>query len=132
VTLPSGANGGIAWLAAQRIPIHTAPGARPFVRQILQNHRQPVTAATPVVRGQWLKVGADSLWVEPIDYPDAQGSLYVYSPTLRWAYSYGAIGALQVQYLQAKLKARGWTADRIGSARGIAVPVPTPRADARN
>jgi hypothetical protein len=132
VTLPSGANGGLAWLAGRKIPIHTAPGARPFVRQILQNHRQPAAVATAIVRGQWLQLGGDSLWVEPIDYPDAQGSLYLYSPTLRWAYSAGAAGALQVEYLQAKLKARGWVADRIGSARGIAVPVPTPRADTRH
>ena len=131
VTLPSGSHGGLAWLAGRKVPIHTAPGARPFVRQILQNHGQPVTAATAIVRGQWLKAGGDSLWVEPIDYPDAQGSLYVYSPTLRWAYSAGATGALQVEFLQSKLKARGWVADRIGSARGIAVPVPTPRAENR-
>ena len=132
VTSPSGANGGVAWLAGRKVPIHTAPGARPFVRRILENHRQPATAATAVTRGQWLKLGGDSLWAEPIDYPDAQGSLFIYSPTLRWAYSAAATGALQVEYLQAKLKARGWIADRIGSARGIAVPVPTPRADARN
>jgi hypothetical protein len=131
VTLPSGSHGGLAWLAARKVPIHTAPGARPFGRRSLQNHRQPVTAATTVVRGQWLRLGGDSLWIEPIDYPDAQGSLYLYSPTLRWAYSAGAAGALQMEFLQARLKARGFVADRIGSARGIALPVPAPRADSR-
>ena len=78
-----------------------------------------------------MRVDSDSLWVEPIDYPDAQGSLYVYSPTLRWAYSGAAFGALQVEYLQAKLKARGFAVDRIGSVRGIAVAVPAPRANSR-
>lgn len=131
VTLPSAANGGLAWLARRKVAIHSAPGARPFIHAILRNHQVPVTAATVIARGQWLRVDGDSLWVEPIDYPDAQGSMYVYVPSLRWAYSAGAAGPLQMEYLQARLKQRGWAVDRIGSARGIAVPVPAPRAEAR-
>lgn len=131
VTVPAASHGGVAWLAGRRVNIHTAPAARPFVATILRNHHAAATAATAISRGQWLKLDGDSLWVEPIDYPDAQGSLYVYSPALRWAYSGAAFGALQVEYLQAKLTARGFAVDRIGSVRGIAVPVPAPRADRR-
>jgi hypothetical protein len=131
VTGPSAGNGGLAWLAQRKLPMRVAPGARAFVANILRNHQVPVTAATTITRGQWIHAGGDSLWVEPIDYPDAQGALYLYSPSLRWAYSSLATGPLQMQYLQARLKARGWQVDRIGSARGVAIPVPAPRADSR-
>jgi hypothetical protein len=73
-----------------------------------------------------MRIGGDSLWIEPIDYPDAPGSLYIYVPSLRWAYSGFAGSLLQFEYLQARLKARGWAVDRVGSLRGIAVPIPGP------
>ena len=133
MTAPGGGNGGLAWLAQRKTPIHLAPGARPFVSAILRNHKVPVTGrtATAITRGQWIRMGGDSLWAEPIDYPDAQGSLYLYSPSLRWAYSAPAFGALQLEYLQARLRSHGWQVDRIGSARSIAAPAPAPRAENR-
>ncbi len=130
VTSPSGGNGGLAWLTRRQVPLHVARGALPSAGLILRNHGQPATAARGVVRGAWLRVGGDSLWLEPIDYPDAQGSLFIYVPSLRWAYSSSAAGGMPLDFLQARLKARGWTVDRIGSVRGIAVPVPAPRAAA--
>ena len=124
VTAPSAANGGAAWLAARQLPIHAGPGAMPFLAAILRNHRQPAAAATVVTRAQWRQVDGDSLWVEPIDLPDAPGSLLVYVPSLGWAYSAMAAGPLQVEYLMRRAKERGWTVERIGSARAIAVPAP--------
>jgi hypothetical protein len=39
VTTPTGNNGGAAWLAAQKIPVHAGAGAMPFLATILRNHR---------------------------------------------------------------------------------------------
>jgi len=124
VTAPAAGNGGAAWLAARNVPIHASPGAMPFLATILRNHRQPATAASVVARAQWRHIGGDSLWVEPIDLPDAPGSLLVYVPSLGWAYSAMAAGPLQAEYLMRRVKDRGWTVQRIGSMRAIAVPAP--------
>lgn len=124
VTAPSAGNGGAAWLAAQKIPVHAGPGAMPFLAAILRNHRQPAAATSIVTRAQWRQVDGDSIWVEPMDLPDAAGSLLVYVPSLRWAYSAMAAAPLQVEYLMRRVRDRGWTVERIGSARAISVPAP--------
>ncbi len=124
VTAPMAANGGAAWLAARKIPIHAGPGAMPFLTRILRNHRQPAAAAVVVTRAQWRRVDGDSLWVEPIDLPDAAGALLVYVPSLRWVYSAMAVAPLQVDYVMRRVRDRGWAVERMGSARAVSVPVP--------
>ena len=125
VTMPAAGQGGAAWLAGRRVPLHVAPGARPFVATILKNNGRSAAAMTPVaVRGQWLKVDGDSLWVEPIDLPDAPGAALVYVPSLRWAYSALAASPLHLDYVLARLRERGMPVERIGSARGLVAPLP--------
>ena len=124
VTTPTGNNGGAAWLAAQKIPVHAGPGAMPFLSRLLRNRRELPTAASPVTRAQWRQVDGDSIWVEPIDFPDAQGSLLLYVPSLRWAYSGMAAAPLQVEYLMRRLRDRGFVVERYGSLRGLTTAVP--------
>ena len=127
VTVPAAGNGGAEWLAARRMPIHAAPGAMPVLQTVLRNHGRAPSAATPVTRGQWLRMDGDSLWVEPIDLPDAAGALLVYVPSLRWAYSFTAASALQREYVLARIRQRGWAVERLGSARGVSAPLPGAR-----
>ncbi|HXE57367.1 MAG TPA: hypothetical protein VNK43_05160 [Gemmatimonadales bacterium] len=124
VTLVATGNGGAAWLAGERVPLHLAPGARPFVRTVLRNHRRPEAAATAVTKAGWLRVSGDSLWLEPIDLPDAPGALLVYAPSLRWVYSATAFMPLHAEYLRARMRERGWPVERIGSMRNVSAPVP--------
>jgi hypothetical protein len=119
VTTPTGNNGGAAWLAAQKIPVHAGAGAMPFLATILRNHRALPGTASAVTRAQWRLVDGDSVWVEPIDYPDAPGSLLLYVPSLRWAYSGMAAAPLQVEYLMRRLRERGFEVERFGSLRGM-------------
>ena len=124
VTTPLGANGGAAWLAAQKIPVYGGPGAMPFLTTILRNHRERTSAASVVSRAQWRMVDGDSVWVEPMDFPDAPGALLLYVPSLKWAYSGMAAAPLQVEYLMRRLADRGFTVERIGSLRGLVMPAP--------
>jgi hypothetical protein len=128
VTAPTPGQGGVAWLAERRVPLHVAPGARPFVATILRNHGRSTSAATALDAGHWMRVDGDSLWAEPIDLPDAPGSMLVYVPSLRWAYSASAMLPLQAEYVLARLKGRGWPVERLGSARGLVAPVPSAQA----
>jgi hypothetical protein len=80
----------------------------------------PVT----VTRAQWIKVGTDSLWLEPFDLPDAPRTMLVYSPTLKWAYTANAFAPLQQQYLLARIRSHGWQVEKVGSGRAISTPAP--------
>jgi hypothetical protein len=66
----------------------------------------------------------DSLWVEPIDYPDAPGALIAWLPSARWVYSGMAASPLNFDLMMARARERGWTVERYGSLRGVAIPAP--------
>ncbi|HWA15883.1 MAG TPA: hypothetical protein VG817_05600 [Gemmatimonadales bacterium] len=125
VTSSSGANGGFGWLVASRKTVRTAPTFEPVGKTILRNHGQATPAGFAVQRGQWHQLGGDSVWVEPIDYPDAPGALYLYVPALKWAYSGMAMTPLQLAYLTRRLKERGFPVERTGSMRGVLTPLPS-------
>ncbi|MCA0374350.1 MAG: hypothetical protein LCH84_01700 [Gemmatimonadetes bacterium] len=113
-------NGGVAWFARQARPVFVAPGAQPFVqRMVPAAHRARTTTIT---RAQWVRVGSDSLWLEPVDFPDYPGTLTVYSPTLRWLYvPLGGAPAFQpeIDALIARIEKRGGTVEWLGGARAL-------------
>lgn len=128
VTPPLTGSGGAAWLAAQRIPVHAGPGAAPFVAAVLRGHAAPPGALAAVPRGRWMRVDGDSLWLEPLDLPDAPGTLVAWVPSLRWVYSATLSNPVHRARVLAHARARGWAVERLGSARAVASPVPTTRA----
>lgn len=131
VTATMATNGGVTWLAERKLPVWAAPGARPILATILRSHGQPAAAFTAVTRGQWLRVGGDSLWLEPLDLPDAPGAMLVYVPSLKWAYSALAASPLQAEYVVRALRARGWAVERMGSMRAVSTPAPASVAAVR-
>lgn len=124
----SAGNGGVVHAAAKKIPIYASPGAFPVVRQILGATR--ATAATTVIAtARWVKIGTDSVWMEPVDAPDAFGSLIVYSPTHKWAYSLlggRSTAQFELDAALARLRARGFVIEFFGSARELRGAVPAP------
>lgn len=118
LTPPSGSNGGIVYLSQQQTPIYLSSGAQPFVSAILKNHGRALKG-TEVVKGQWIRMGSDSVWVEPVDLPDNPASLLVYVPSLKWVYSAMATSPLHQRYLLDRLKAHGWPVERLGSLRDL-------------
>ncbi|HEX7917934.1 MAG TPA: hypothetical protein VF454_00950 [Gemmatimonadales bacterium] len=124
-TIPG--NGGVTALGRRRVPTYIAPGERPYVERMLGNTGTTGVSPVTVSRAQWLKVGSDSLWLEPIDLPDAPRSLLVYSPTLQWVYSAWAVAPLQSQYVLDRIRSHGWVVQRLGQARTISAPAPSAR-----
>jgi hypothetical protein len=128
VTPPASGSGGSAWLARGKLPIYVGPGAAPFQATLLRNHGAPVRTLVPVERGRWLRVGTDSLWLTPFDLPDAPGALVAYWPAREWLYSATAQVPAHRDLLLAHARARRWKVARLGSARGVSVPLPPPPA----
>lgn len=126
VGLTRAANGGAATLADRGLPVYAGPGAAPFLRTVLDNHAAPATALDVIRAGRWLRFGADSLRVEPIDLPDARGALAVYVPALEWVYVSMATTPLDTSLLLGLARRNGWRVSRIGTARGIDQPIPAP------
>ena len=129
VTVPYAGNGGVTWLARRGTAIWAAPGARPFVDAMLRNAAVAARsgALVTVDAGRWIKVGTDSVRLERIDLPSGRGAMLAYVPSLKWAYAGMLASPLDMDVLMERVAARGWTVERIGSRRGIAMPVPAPR-----
>lgn len=122
VTLPTPGNGGVRWFAHERLPLVVAPGAARNVRAML-GAASATARATTVTTARWVRVGTDSLWVEPLDLPDVPGALAVYAPAHRWLYAAPLVGrpALrpQLDALVARLAARGLAVEWVGTARAV-------------
>jgi hypothetical protein len=124
VTAPNTGRGGATWFTERKLPVYVTPGAVAAMNATLDNWKEPRTAITVVSKPQWLRIGGDSVWVEPIDLPDYPGALVAYVPSLRWAYSGFAATPLYVDMVVARIRERGWAVDRIGSIRGLIQPIP--------
>jgi hypothetical protein len=122
VTMPGQGMGGASSMVGKRVPLYVGDGALPFVAAALDGYATPRAAVTAVTAGRWLRIGGDSLRLEPIDLPDAPGTLVAYAPSLKWLYSAAAANPLYLDRLLAHARARGWRVSRIGSARGALSP----------
>ena len=124
VTLPNTGRGGAVWFTQRKLPLYVTPGAAIAMTATLANWKQPRSPAMVLSKPQWLRVGGDSVWVETIDLPDYPGALIAYVPSLRWVYSGPAASPLYFDMIVARIRDRGWSADRIGSVRSLTQPIP--------
>jgi len=128
VTVPNVGRGGAVWFAERKLPVYVAPGAASAMSVTMSNWKQPRSVTTVLAKGQWVRVGGDSLWVEPMDFPDLPGSLVAYVPSMRWVYAGAAASALNFDLLVNRIRERGLNVDRIGSVRALTQPVPASTA----
>lgn len=122
------ANGGLPWMLAQRHTVVAAPSLRAYLPAIL--HGPIPSSVTMVSAARWVRIGSDSVWVEPLPGGDLPGAMTIYSPTLRWLYHPAATtpaGRAHESDLIARLSARGMSVALLGgSGRGVAAPRPSP------
>jgi hypothetical protein len=118
-------SGGASWLAKRSLPVYTAPVIARGAVASLRNWGAPIAAARVVSRGQWIRAGGDSAWVEPIDFPNMPGALLIHVPSMQWVYSTGIATPLELGIVRARVKERGWTVEKIGGPRAPAgLPLP--------
>lgn len=118
VSTAAAINGGVKWFDAERLPVFAAPAAEPVLHVATRGR----TTATIVTAPRWVRIGTDSLWVEPVTAPDFSRFLAVYSPTLRWLYwpmAGSPAHAAEQAAITARLAARGLPVERVGSIRGV-------------
>lgn len=112
--------GGASWIAGQHMPVYTAPAGEAATALSLRNYGAPSAALRVVTHGEWVfAIGAhrDSVWMEPIDLPNAPQSMVLYVPSMRWAYSSRIAGPADIAIVTSLARRRGWKIDRIGSPR---------------
>jgi hypothetical protein len=111
-------SGGAAWLARQHLPVYIAPAGALTTPLSLRDYGAPASASHVVTKGQWLRMDGkmrDSVWMEPIDLPNAPRSMLLYVPSMRWVYSSRIAGPAEIARVTAVARARGWTVDRVAS-----------------
>jgi hypothetical protein len=77
-----------------------------------------VTSARSVGQGE------SRVQLATVDLPDVPGSILLYSPRLQWLYAPNAITNLDVRVALDASRRNGWTVTRLGTARGLSVPLP--------
>ena len=126
VSMSATPRGGIAWFTRNRLPVLHGRGAARGAAVILANWGVD-TRTTAVTQGRWVRMGGDSLWVEPFDAPGAPDGLLAYVPSLRWAYHALSVDPLVKELIMERAKQRGWTVERLGNARSLTAPVTPPQ-----
>jgi hypothetical protein len=122
ITAPTGA-GGIAWLTRQSFTTWVTDPATPFADAALRGWPKGGTRLHVATGQRWIRVGSDSVRVETVDLPDYPGTTIVYVPSRRWVYAW-PVGPVQMDYVVAHIRERGWHVDRVGSARSfIGTPI---------
>jgi hypothetical protein len=114
-------NGGVVALADEGVPLFVAPAAAPFVRVMLANAGRPIEAFTVLSEGRWLGSGSGRVRLEPVDLPDAPGSIMLHAPELGWLYAPDAATPLDVRVVTERANQLGWKWTALGTAAGIVV-----------
>lgn len=114
-------NGGVVTLVDENVPLLVAPSAAPFVRVMLENAGRTPDAFEVLTEGRWLGAGSERVRIEPIDLPDAPGSVMIYAPELGWLYAPDAATPLDIRVVTEKATGLGWNWTALGSAVGLVV-----------
>jgi hypothetical protein len=125
-----GTVGGAAAATAAGAKVFVTTRAAPTVRRVHAQQRTTPRNVVTVERGAWHMVAGDSVWTEPLDFPDADGAMLIWIPRLKWAYAGSFAGAMQLRAALAVLDARGFAPERMGTARGLSRTIGEVRTEA--
>lgn len=114
--------GGAPSLARAGIPLLAAATARPFLAAMFAHQGSETRGITWITAGGWRIVAGDSLWLQPIDLPDAEGGLLAWDPARRWLYAGDAPGPAHVRGALAVAAERRWPVERV-LVRGAPMPL---------
>jgi hypothetical protein len=114
-----GGNGGVVRAAQQRRPILVSASAEPFVRTILRNAGVSDSVVDVVSARRTLGRGTERVVLEPIDLPDAPGSLLLFKPSIGWLFVPEGVDPLHVRMARERAHALGWSVEVVGTPRGI-------------
>ncbi|MEZ4416859.1 MAG: hypothetical protein R3E10_14005 [Gemmatimonadota bacterium] len=116
-------NGGVVALVREGTPVYTSAAARPFLERMLENAGERVRGITVVDEGRWLEIEGGRVRLEPIDLPDAHGSILLYAPQQRWVYAPDAVTPLDVRMVRERIAALAWEVEAVGTARSLWTPL---------
>jgi hypothetical protein len=120
----SAGNGGVIEMVRTGLAVYASPAAEPLIRTMLENAGLPFRNVTVVTSARSVGQGESRLEIATVDLPDVPGSILLYSPRLQWLYAPNAVTNLDVRVALDASRRNGWTVTRLGTARGLSVPLP--------
>lgn len=115
-------NGGVSAAAERGIPVLVSEGAAPFVRRVLDGGGHREVGLDVVHDRRTIGSGDERLILEPMDLPDAPGSLIVYRPASGWLWVPDGRDALAVRMARERAAELGWVVRVLGAAERLWQP----------
>lgn len=111
--------GGLPALSKTAHPLVASVEARPMLDVLRAQWTIPPTAVQTVTQGRWLRLADDSVYVEPLALPDAEGALLAWVPSKRWVLLGDASTAPQLRVALEAVARHGWPVAFAATARGV-------------
>jgi hypothetical protein len=121
-TMTVGGAGGAPSLERAGIPLLASIAAQPFLAVMFAQQGRELRGITWISVGGWRVLAGDSVWLEPVDLPDAEGGLLLWDPVRHWLYAGDGPGPAQIRGALAVAAERGWPVTRM-FVRGTAMPL---------
>jgi hypothetical protein len=116
-------NGGVLTAVDRGIPVYVSQASEASLRRMFEGAARPVRGLTRVKAGTTIGSGAYRMQLEPLDLPNAPGSLMAYSAHNGWLYLPDAVTPLDIAVARERARALGWTVKAVGTAGVLFQPV---------
>lgn len=116
-------NGGVFTAIDRGLPVYVSQASEKALRRIFEGAGRPQRGLTRVTAGMTIGDGEWRLRLEPIDLPNAPGSMMAYSPRMGWLYLPDGTSQLDVNVARERARALGWEIKSVGTAQTVFQPV---------
>jgi hypothetical protein len=115
-------NGGVFVAIDRGLPVYVSQASEAAIRRIFAGAGRAVRGLTRVTAGMRIGDGEHTIRLEPLDLPNAPGSMMAFSPRSGWLYLPDATSALDVAVARERARALGWVVRSVGTAVALQQP----------
>jgi hypothetical protein len=102
--------------------VYVSQASEAAIRRIFAGAGRAVRGLTRVTAGMRIGDGEHTIRLEPLDLPNAPGSMMAFSPRSGWLYLPDATSALDVAVARERARALGWVVRSVGTAVALQQP----------
>ncbi len=116
-------NGGVFTAIDRGLPVYVSQASEKALRRIFEGAGRPVRGLIRVKPGMIIGDGEFRVRLEPVDLPNAPGSVMAFSPRTGWLYVPDGTTALDVMVARERARSLGWSVKAVGTAVALYQPV---------